>query len=249
MKKKVVRFTCSVGLVLASVCGSARPIDSAAEIRNVAISLKQLRNVQYDYIKKVQFPNGEKDQLKGKILLDNDNSFLLNDCDAFTLIYGSHWFYRADHRKKTLQITSLEKDRGRGNGKKQKKATEKDIFQNGAVTNFLDSVLLKKGKIKDIKKEGELTQLTVSFPSSENVRSIIIAYSDTGNMPLRYELEVFQPWRATPKGVEGVEAKIICTNFSSINEKTENIIGNFFIYKKGRIELKKYKAYKLLSKA
>ena len=231
-------------LLLATGYADAQVLDTALELKKLVHDFKSFRNLGYDYVMDASFPNGEKDHFKGTSCLDNDDKLYFNDCDAFTILYTGHWFYKADHRKKTLVIVNLDKD----NNKKLKATVEKDIFQNGAAITFLDSVVSKKAKIKKFQWSGDTLKVTLGFPQKEITQRIDIAYDTVSHLLASYSMTVDHPWQNTPKGIQVIETKIKCSDFKKITDKSEYEEENFFSYKNAKIELKKYNDYKLSDK-
>jgi len=198
--------------------------------------------MEYDYTMEVHFPNGDKDFLKGKSYINIDDKIYYNDCKSFTIIYTKKWFYKADHRKKTLLIINLNKDVD----KKIKKEAYNQIFKNGAINTFLDSFVLKSASIKKIKNEDSIHNVSLSFPGSSLVQKMDIEYNSTDNMLISYYMVVSQPWQRTPKGIQSIEEKIKFDHFKKVTDKNIYNESNYFSYAKKKIELKKYKEYKLL---
>ncbi len=229
-----------VMLLLAPFASVGQSYDTAGELKKIVIAFKALRNMGYDYKMDVQFPNMEHDHLKGLAYLSNDNKRYYNDCDAFTMIYTERWLYKADHRKKILTIVDINLDYN----KKLKKATEKDIFQNGAVNTFLDSVLLKTARITSIARKDNVVEVDLVFRQTALVRNLHISYDEANHLPIQYNMTVHTPWQTTPKGVQVVETKIECNNFKQIADDKMFNEENLFSFKKGKFELKKYTDYK-----
>jgi len=240
-RKSVLFFFCVLMLPFA---GDGQVFDTARELKKLVSDLKSMKNISYDYEMDIKFPNGERDYLKGMMYMNNDDWLYYNECDAFVMIYTHHWFYKADHRKKTLTIVNMDKDYN----KKLRKATEKDIFQNGAVTTFLDSVLLKKATVQRIGKNGDTLEIALSFPKNVTVRKMDVVYDSKNHVPVKYDMTVNHPWQRTPKGIQVIETRMNCRNFKSITDKTVYDESNFFSYKKGKLELKKYNDYKFSTK-
>src|ERR1700760_4534444 len=104
--KSIYRFL----LLLLLPCSlSAQSLDTAAVLRQLVNNMKSCKSLGYDFIMDAQFPNGEKDHIKGETYADIDRQFLYNDCDAFTMIYTPHWYYNADHRNKEVTVINLDK--------------------------------------------------------------------------------------------------------------------------------------------
>ena len=226
------------------VAASAQVTDTAAVLKKLVSEFKSLRNVGYSYVMNTSFPNGDKDQIKGTMFLDNENELYYNDCDAFTMLYTAHWFYKADHRNKTLTLVNLDKDYN----KELKKATEKAIFQNGAAFTFLDSVIAKTATIKKMNNDGDMLKITLGFPKSQSAQKIELEYNEASQSFGSYNMTVHTPWRRTAKGIQVIETTIKCIDFKKVTDKSRYDERNFFFYNNGKLELKKYNNYKFSNK-
>ena len=219
-------------------------IDTTAEIKNLVSIFKGFDNISYDYVMDATFPGGDKDQIKGYIYLDAKNKLYYNNSDAFLMLYTANWFYKADHRKKALTVIYLDKAKN----KKQLKATEKDIFQNSAVSGFLDSIVMKKSKIKNINIENGMLHIILTFPKTVAVQKLDIVFDKRDSLPVSYFMTVVRPWHKTTKGIEVIETRINCTNFKKKADKNKYEESNFFSFDNKNLEIKKYKNYKLSCK-
>jgi hypothetical protein len=206
-------------------------------------SFKGLKNMGYSYEMASKFPNGDNDKIKGATYINNDDWIYYNDCDAFLMLYTRRYFYKADHRKRIVTFLDMDK----GYNKKQRSATEKAIFQNGAVITFLDSIVLKTATVKKLTREGNVVEASLEFPKKALVKKFNITFDYTSNLPVNYEMTVYHPFQNTPKGVQVIESTIRCNDFKKEgkNQFSENEI---FSYKKGKLELKKYTNYRLSTK-
>jgi len=218
--------------------------DTTLELRKLITEFVSLKNIGYSYVKNIEFPNGEKDRVIGKMHLSNDDKILFDSSDAFTMLYTSHWFYKADHRNKELSIVNLDNEKN----KKLKKAVENDLFKNGAFETFMNNVVMKTAIVKKYKQEGDIVNISLKFPPSQNVKSIEIIYDRKNKLPVSYKMVVLQPWQRSPKGIQSIEAKVECSDFSKTIDKGALDLQSYFTCKKGKIELKKYDQYKLSEK-
>jgi hypothetical protein len=229
--------------MLLSLAVNGQALDTAVELKKLVSDFKSLKNMSYDYEMDIKFPDGQKDHVKGMTYLNSDDRLYYNDCDAFVMIYTQHWFYKADHRKKTLTIVNMDRDYD----KRLKKATEKDIFQNGAVAMFLDSVLLKTATIKKMMHSKDTLVMVLDFPKRTFVKTMHIVFDLKSRLPAEYDMVVYHPWQKTPKGVQAIETRIQCSHFMK-PDKTITTERDFFSYENGRFELKKYNNYKFSTK-
>lgn len=221
-----------------------KPIDTTLVLTQLINNLESFKSLGYDYVMDAKFPNGDKDHIKGEAYSDNDKQFLYNNCDAYTMVYTKHWFYNADHRKKIVTVVNLDKN----NNKKLKKATRNDILQNGTLTVFLDSIVLKKATIKKIKQESGITTIVLGFPKSMQIQELYLVYDTKNNFPVSYTMNVFQPMQKTASGIQGIKTSIKCSNFKKVTDLSVYNEHNYFSYNKGKLDFKKYNEYKLSTK-
>lgn len=244
MGKIRLAFTIAAALVYCSTA-AAQAIDTAARLNKIFAELKGLKNVSYDYTRKGEFPNGDKDELKGKVFISRDDQSLLDDCDGYTMLYNGKWMYNANHRQKTLAIMDMQK----GANKKMKQEVEKQVFGGASLDAFTDSLILKKATIKKFASDGKgAEKLSLAFPAGNIIKSIYIEYDRNTATVLRYEMVVFQPVQKTAEGIKGLTTRIACTNFSKTIDKAVFRDDAFFTYAKGKLSLKKYTTYKLTTK-
>jgi len=230
--------------LLIPLATGARDIDTSSELKNLVSIFKGFDNISYDYIMDGTFPGGEKDHIKGNIYIDTQNKLYYNNCDAFLMLYSANWYYKADHRKKLLTLIKLDKVKN----KKQLIATENGLFRNSAVSKFLDSVVMKKAKTKYINLENGLLHIILGFPKTEAVQKMDIIFDKKDSMLVSYSMSVIYPLPKTQKGLEVIETSIKCTDFKNKPEKNKYEESNYFSYDDKKLEVKKYKNYKLSCK-
>ena len=220
-------------------------IDTNQVLKDIATEMKGIQKMSYAYDEQVAFPNGEKDNLKGTVSVDNEKRYMFNDCDAFTLLYTGKYFYRADHRKKTLSIVDLKKE----DSKKLKKETEKEMFENGALNVFLDSVLLKKAIVKNFSKIGDSSiKLELVFPPAIPIQNLTLTYNRITKTLVSYNMHMFQPVSKKAGQAIGVKITMNAYDFNKLDNNFKNEQDKFFTFTKGKLEVKKYNNYKLIRK-
>ena len=214
------------------------------EVKRIMEEMKATNNVGYDYSMSALYPNDQKDQIKGEVIIDNGNKFLYNNCDAFTMIYSSHWFYKADHRKKTVTIVNLDREYKN----ELKEGVEKDVFQNASLITFIDSVLFKFATIKSFNKNWNILRAELAFPKGMSIRNINLVYNDKKKALVSYSMNTFQPTGQKKNKTEGISESVSCSNFKQTGKKKNHRTDDYFSFNKGQITLKKYNKYKLYTK-
>ncbi len=218
--------------------------DTKMQLQEAVKSLKGLKDVSYYYVRTIEYPNGDKDTVKGTLYLDNTRYVLLDDCDAYTMIRTRKWAYSANHRLKSLDIIDLDKSPDR----QLKRETERKIFLCGAMNEFIDSIIMKKATVAHYKEDASIIAVELSFPSNGIASSASLVLDKKSKLPLSYEITMFQPWQSSPKGMQSVEVRMICSRYRRINTNDKFDERKYFIIKGNKLELKKYNNYKLSAK-
>ena len=240
MRRKILLC---ISLVSSLFKANGQVLDTVAELDRIVGSLKTATSMGYHYSMRADYPNGETDQISGDLFLDDEHKRLFNNSDAFTLLYNTHCYYRADHRKKTVSILNLEKDVN----KKFKKGIEKDVFQNGAMITFLDSVLLKKSIVHLLKKENEILTMKLAFPKGQTLQTMEISFDCRSNLPVSLDMRLFQQTKNSLSGStsNGIGTQMKCDKFRQVIDSDIPVESTLYVSKKGKIILTKYPNYKL----
>lgn len=241
MIKRIVNIYLTVLFI--PVASFAYSFDTASTLRKLISDLKDADNMTYKYVMSAKFPNGSSDRVEGKIYLDLGNKFYYNDCNAFTMLYSEQWFYKADHINKTIEIIDLTKEKD----KQLRKKREENIFKKGALSTFLDSVMLKKGILKQMGYEGNVLKIAIRFPKTISIKAMSIDYDTLNDLPVNFNMTLRQQV-STSVGTEITDMNVNCSNFQKENDKSLYREDMFFLYTKNKLSLKKYENYKLLPK-
>jgi len=217
----------------------------AGEMRKVSAFVKDANNMSYRYTLLAEFPNGEKDRLSGTSYVGKDEKLMYNDNTQFTLLYTGKWYFKADHKEKTVTIVSLEKNLN----KEYKERIEHDIFGGGTLSYYFDSVLLKYATVRSLKKSGDSVDMELGFRPESPIKSIRMAYDAKEKILTGYRIQTYEPWPTNEYGREkGTKQTIICDGFRKVKDNKEYKPDNFFTVKGKIAVLKKYKKYKLNTK-
>jgi len=215
------------------------------EVKKIITDMKNTRNMAYMYSLSAEYPNGQEDRLKGEIYLGNDDKFMYNSNSAFTMIYSTDWYYNANHRDKTIALVNINKHLH----KDYKDGIEKDMFENNALIVYLDSVVMKYGTIKSLRKDNDTVRMELGFPTKMPIRNIRFVYDEKNKVMVSYSTNTFQPWKNNEFGKDkGVRKTITCWNFRKTENNRKYKTEYFFAIKKNKALLKKYKKYTLTSK-
>lgn len=216
--------------------------DQMAEVRKILGALKSTDGVLYDYSLSVSFPDNTMEKLSGTSYFSKQNAISYNESDILVSFYTRDWFYKADHHEKTVYVVNLSTKENR----ELKKSIEAQLFQNGSLNEFLDSMVFSKGRIKSFSSINDTTKVDMAFPPGNTVKGISFIFDCKGKNLIEYKMDLFFPTEQIDGRTIGSSQKIICRNFKDPDTKEKFRLENFFsVTKDGRILLKKYTDYRL----
>jgi outer membrane lipoprotein-sorting protein len=221
--------------------------DTARILQNLSNDLRKITGAIYEYEMDAAFPNGKHSLLTGSTYLSTTDKIYYNDCNEFTMLYTGRWFYKADHKSRSVAIIDLSKEKN----KAAYKLREKQIFSGGAMNAFLDSLVLKRSAVQQFDYNDSGYKIAFSFPPSSTVQTMTIAFDTVKRLPVSCEMSVHRPCEKTEKGMQMMSVDIICKNFKRLNDNEKALLEerNFFTTgKQKRIVLNKYTNYKITSK-
>lgn len=240
MRYKICLFL----LILVSTWNThAQTLDTMKELNNVCTHLKDIKSMSYDFYSEVTFPNGNNDHINGAIYLNYDEKYLFNDCDAYTEILARHIFYKADHRKHEILFADLD----RNYDKHLRRKTEEDIFNNSGFAKGIDTSMLHKSEIKEVTLSASGTlSVTLLLRDNNVLKKIRLQYDKNRDMPVSYNIEMTQ--QTTNEKGKKVQTvmKISCSHFDVGDMEHLQNYKAYFNYTKNKLELKKYKTYKII---
>lgn len=242
--RKIISILAIWAIYLPGIAFGQRSNTSSYDVKKIMQEMKSSRNMSYKYSMTAEYPNGEKDHVDGTAYMGNDNKLMYNDNDAMTTIYDGNWYYRADHREKTIALLNVSKYLTDS----YRKALEKDMFENNALGIYLDSVIVKYGKVKKMTRTGDTMFLELRFPANMYITDIDIVFNEKTKMMVRYVTRTFQPWKGREYGSgKGTSQVISCQDFRKA-ESGAYSIERFFKVSENKVILRKYNKYTLTSK-
>lgn len=236
--KLIALIICSI--FSGSLMAHTAVIDTSYALQELANVLKGANGFLIDYTMDVRFPNGDKDHIDGTTYIDTKNKIYYNDCKQSTMLYTATWYYQADHINKVITIVELKKE-----NKKLSAEREKLIFGNGALSAFLDTVVIKKGKVTTLSYTNSTCHLAVSFPKKFYLKKMNFTYDTLSKIPLNCSVDALKPVDALGKELINVAASY--TRFQKITDNSPYSTELLFTHAKNKITLKKYTSYKLQS--
>jgi len=241
MRKISLKYSWLILLVFPLVSFGQHTSKTFGDVKKIADELKNIKGVAYKYDMKASYPNGQEDHLSGEVFVDENNQLLYNNSAAATMIYAQKWYYKADHRKKTVTVIDLDKAYSACDKKKMSDM----VFKNGALITFIDSVVLKSATIKKYENANDTVKVELTFPKQAQLRDISMVYDVKSKMFVSYRISVFH---ATGAEDEGVLQVISCSGFRKPDDIQKYKQDNFFTIKSGKVVLKKFNKYKLFAK-
>jgi hypothetical protein len=212
------------------------------EIKKIAASVKSIRDESYRYALASEYPNGQKEQLKGTAYIGNEEKILYNDNPFFTLLYNGHWYYKADHKSKSVTIVNMDKHMTAD----YKGDLEKDIFENAAAGHYLDAVLTKYAAVKFFKRSHDTIYAELSFPPTSSIKRVSVVFDEKKGSLVSYYMQTFKPWRGSEFGKnKGTTQTVTCAGFKKIKKNKAYKPVNYFLVSGDKVSLKKYSKYKL----
>ena len=234
----------SLLLLLSCTPCFAGVVDTMGVKRRLAERLRGINCSAYSYVKSAVFPNGDKDKLEGKVVMDDVEKAYFDNCGAYTLFYDGTWFYRADHRKKRVTILNYRKYAGNA----KKKQYDRELFENHAFHEFLDSVVLTTAALACYVVTGPTISYTFTFPTSSHIKRFALSYDTLGHHPLEYSLDLFEPAPQHCGDLSGTTVKVVCKDFVIERPLPLPHPNDYFEVKHGKMTLKKYIHYQVISK-
>ncbi len=240
MKTKMIILSLLVIAVVTAMTNTYGQQAGMRQAKEIMEGIKNTSEVSYNYTLNIRYPNGQKLRVSGSTYVNNKEKLLLNDNDAFTMFYTGHWFYKADHKARTVSIVDLDKEMDANN----KKSIEKDLFENRVVMEFIDSILMKYGTLQSYERQQDSIKIEITFPI-ELIRGISLVYDAKNKELARYQLSTFMPTDETDNGLEGISQTMMCSGFKKGSAGKQYRLDSYFTIDHGNVVLKKYVKYRI----
>src|SRR5690606_10563790 len=184
-----IRYLMIFACMLCSMGSHAQISSYMNKLTGMVQSLKELKVYGYDYTIRITYPNGQKDQLSGKSYVDGANKIYYNTNQAQTILLTPEWYYRAEHRDKKLTIIDLKKHYTDEN----KQAYRADLFNNNMLSYYLDSVIIKYGRIQKYEERGDTATIHLTFRTNTPVQKMEVSYDMKRDIPFSVKTYCFYP--------------------------------------------------------
>jgi len=216
------------------------------KLRQVVEALKQTRTYGYHFVIQADFPNGQKDKLSGEAYMDGANRIMFNKTEAFVMLYSDKWFYRANHHEKTITIVNLDKHYNDVN----KISGRNELFGNQMTGEFLDSMIMKYGRVSLLEEQGNIINAVLEFPKSMALNKIELTYNLKEKIPVSMNLYIFYPAEEDPgHGIKrkGISQVIKCSQYKKAIAMKHTDTKTYFLVSDGTVQLKQFNNYKIYS--
>lgn len=238
----MTKYIIVLSIIFSNVGSALSQQQYMPEVRKVLSNFLSTENIAYDYALSVTFPDNSRDELKGSSFFDKVSGVSFNDCNAVTSFYTKDWFYKANHHDKSVFVVSL----GSKENAELRKNIEQQLFKNGLLSEFLDSIVFSKGIVKNYSSSTDTIRTELIFPRNMSVRNVQFSYNPQSGLFYEYRMELFFPTEQDGTRIKGSTQKIICTNFLKEADNERFRPSTYFTRsKEGKIILKKYADYKL----
>lgn len=205
-----------------------------------------LHHAQLDGVTKFEFnmsiiyPNKAQEQYNGFSIIDSKRNLYAQSSKLGTCIMNDKFYYKVDHDDKIVQIIDIKR---KFNSKYIKEKNDQ-IFKFGELNYFVDSILLRYGKVSNVLHRNDTNTATIIMPSLEYIRSITLKYLVSNKAIVSYEISMFQVEEDDFYGPNaGTSIKFKCKNYTHHYDYNDFVLNKYFIIERGKVKLKKYINY------
>lgn len=210
------------------------------DFKEVSAKIRSMKRYGYTTTMTGIFPNGQKDELVTTTFMDLEKKNYAYKNKIEQVILNSTWFYRANHSGKSVSVFDVNKYKARYKGEQGNLAA---IFNSSLSADFLDSLVVKEGKLKVAKKEGSVSIFEFEFAPQASLKSLIIKFDHSKGMLQSIFMHTVGEYGAGRRS----EYKILCSGYSSTFSDAEFDTKNLFSVSGSKANLLKYKNYKVSS--
>jgi len=205
-------------------------------VKQLQQQLLQLNGMTYEYTIDYQLPDQTTGSFKGKVQRAG-NSYIESNPRQL-IIQDRDWYYKLDHSSKTIFIVSVRK-------------LEQTVWKNrkndqGGMSLVPDSLLSRYGKIS-VATEGKITKLTVTFGRELLVRELYLEYDNQKKLPVLYRVKMDRFYRIDPQTFDESYMRQTMTAARFSLAGTMEKPSDYFSFESGKIRLKKYTNYRLIT--
>ncbi len=215
-----------------------------ADLHAIAGQMKALKTYSYETTTNAVFPNGKKDQKVTTVYMDGGRKRLSYKTNVETLLLTDRWAYKADHRHKTVSVFNVVKY----NDKYKKALPELEtVFKNNLAATFLDSVVLRSGKLVAAKKNGAMTTFRLRFPEDFSIEEMTIVYDNNRKLPESIHIKSFYAGDLSGARDKGTRIETVSKGYTLSVPETVFNTEQYFRIQNGKVVLSQFKNYKVSS--
>lgn len=215
-----------------------------ADFRAVVAQMKALKTYSYETTTNAVFPNGKKDRMVTTVYMDGPGKRLCYKTNVQVLLLTNQWAYKADHRSKNVSVFNVVKY----NDRYKKALPELDaVFKSSLAATFMDSVVLRSGKLVSAKKKGDMTTYTLHFPRDFGIEEIVIAYDNARKLPESVRIKTFQAGDLEGTRERGMHMETISRGYTTNVPEAVFNVQQYFKIQGGKVVLTQFKNYKVSS--
>lgn len=213
-----------------------------AELRAAVGELKALKTYRYETETIALFPGGKKDKMTTKVYMDAPAKQLSYQTGKELLVLTPQWVFKADHKYKTVSVLSV----ARYDRQHKKELGELEaVFKSNLTATFLDSLVLRNGKLASAKRSGDLVTFVLRFPDDFSVEEVVMVYNSATRLPESVKIRTFYPGDLSGSPEKGTVIETFSTGYSVTVPAKVFDTGQYFRIQNGKPVLLRYKDYKV----
>lgn len=217
-----------------------------AELKTALARFKAFQTYGFESEMNAVFPDGSKDRMKMVLYMDKPGKRVYYSNDGQTMLVTEKWAFQADHKSRKASVFNVAKY----NEKYKTYLPEvQQLFSEDLTSLYIDSFLLKQGKLKASKRAAHLSTYELSFPANNAIKELVIVVNETTGLPETIRMRSFQP---SPEGrynksKGGTTIETVCRNYRKTVPESVFDPMKYFQVKAGKAYLLQYKNYQLTS--
>ena len=241
----IVKRAILLGLLCCVLQGKTWAQDATmADLRVAVAQMKALKTYSYETTTNATFPNGKKDQMVTTVYMDGLGKRLCYKTNVQVLLLTNQWAYKADHRSKNVSVFNVVKY----NDKYKKALPELEtVFKSSLAATFMDSVVLRSGKLVSARRKGDVMTYTLHFPKDFSIEEIVIAYDNARKLPESVRIKTFQAGDLEGRREKGMYMETISKGYTATVPEAVFNVQQYFKEQGGKVALTQFKNYKVSS--
>lgn len=206
--------------------------------------LKSLSVYQYETETKALFPNGQKDEIHAQLYVDRPREQICYRTNKQLLVMNKKWIYKADFSNEMVNIfsnTQYEKY-------KAYLPDRDELFSGKLLWGFIDSAILKRARLLDSERKGDLLTFKLEFPDDFYIQSFVLEYDESKGLPRLIKIRALYSEGSSWDG--NTSKTIYETTSKNYQLKVPDSVfdtDRLFKVTGGKIHLLQYKNYKVSS--